>query len=904
MGFAIYTYGGGEILWRVFNGIAMIFGSSTFMSSLMVTTLAIGTLWASTRSIYNNSLGIFTMQWVLPVVIALNVLFLPKTSVHIIDKVDSHFHYSKVDNVPLGLAAIPSLLSKISLFLTERIETVLTPAEELRYGQTGMNFASRLLARASETQIADPLMRENVKNFVSRCFLWPYVYSNCKGLKNEAKRTDDILGFIRDHPHSWLGTYWKNEDGSAAFVGCREAVPLVDRLMIVEAPKNIGRLAAKLFTWSPDEDREHRVVSARLERYMPDAWRSLTRETKAASEIVQQFIMLNIYFEAKDDHQQKSGLTRTFPHLTTLESQRAQAEQNIMGLIKGDIAGSWVPTLQAIFLSLLITLFILVLPMTFLPGGFGMLRTWVQLMVWVQTWPIFLSLLNAIGLIFFTKAVQAQLIHFGGVNILTHNALQETAYNAYTWIQGLQLSVPPLAWAVVSGSGYAISSLSSSLSGTLESVASRSASEVVDGNISFNNQSFGNRTAASASFGQQMIGAHMSFGETIDSGALLLTRDPTTGQIHSDHKVSNLNPNFQLNQALQGNLSESYLRAQTQATDQRYSYEQSLASTQQTAVQVGEMISKGRVYDETLSQSENLERQKSFERLNQAIDKYSAQTSVQDTTALRTEVYGELGLPNASGGILSAGAGMRAGLSQDSSDQTALSRLKDYGVTDQDMRRVSSSFSHISSSSYQAKDESARQLLKDYRASIDSTRSYQDQYQASMAKAQTLQTNLEYVRQSNIGSTINMNDYVLGSLAQSRFGGDVARASAWAAEHTAEFDAYGRQVMNSYVAKNFGHLSSVPVKPADLDRSSVQAHREIKEQASNLTSGQPLKTIADSAEASWAVDARNSLKSTPTRMEGEHSKEQRRVMRSMHSKIDRKEKVGEDLKERLKNVKG
>lgn len=896
MGFAIYTYGGGEILWRVFNGMAMVFGGSAFMSSLMISTLAIGTVWASTRSIYNNTLGIFTMQWVAPAVIALNVLFLPKTSVHIIDKVDSHFHYSKVDNVPLGLAAIPSLLSKISLFLTERIETVLTPAEELRYGTTGMSFASRLMARASETQIAEPLMRENVKNFVSRCFLWPYVYSNCKGLKNEAKRTSDILGFIRANPHSWLGTYWKSEDGRAAFVGCREAVPLVERLMIVEAPKNIGRLAAKLFTWSPDEDREHRVVSARLERYMPDAWRSLTRETKSASETIQQFIMLNTYFEAKDDHQQKTGLARTFPHLTALESQRAQAEQNIMGLIKGDIAGSWVPTLQVIFLSLLITLFILVLPMTFLPGGFGMLRTWVQLMVWVQTWPIFLSLLNAIGLIFFTKAVQAQLINFGGMNILTHNALQETAYSAYTWIQGLQLSVPPLAWAVVSGSGYAISSLSSSLSGTLESVASRSASEVVDGNISFNNQSFGNRTAASASLGQQNLGARMSFGESIDTGSLSITRDPVTGHAHADHKVSSLNPNFQLNQALQGNLSESYLRAQTQATDQRYSYEQSLASTQQAAVQVGEMISQGRIYDQTLSQSENLERQKSFERMGQAIEKYTQGFSEDKRSAVQAEIYGSLCYNM---GIV--GAGTKTGVSEELSSSAVLNKLEDYGVTTQDMQRISSSLSHVASSTYQAKDESSKQLLKDYRASMDTTLSYQDQYQASLSKAQTLQTNLEYVRQSNVGSTINMNDYVLGSLAQSRFGGDVTRASAWAAEHTAEFDAYGRQVMNSYVAKNFAHLSMDSMKGQDLNKAAHKAQQEVQSRVGNI-SDRSLKSAEKEAQTSWSEQSQQRLYSQSTRLKSQHGRNLRDVDAELNIKIQKNGESGETLKERLKNV--
>ncbi len=197
------------------------------MNTLMVTTLSVGTLWAATRSIFGNNLGVFTTNWVVPIVLSLNLLFLPKTSVHIIDKVDAHFHYVKVDNIPVGLAAIPSIVSQVSRYLTQKIEQDFTAVDGLRYGETGMLFAARLVQKGLEAQLADPLDRENVKGFMRRCFLWPYVYSNVKGLKSEAKKSKDILGFIDTHAHSMLGTYWKEDNGQATFVPCKACVPKV-----------------------------------------------------------------------------------------------------------------------------------------------------------------------------------------------------------------------------------------------------------------------------------------------------------------------------------------------------------------------------------------------------------------------------------------------------------------------------------------------------------------------------------------------------------------------------------------------------------------------------------------------------------------------------------------------------
>ena len=79
----IYTYGGGEVLYYVFNGLAAILGGGAKDSTLMqILKLAsvVGGFWAIVSIIVRNNLmvGISWFMWFL---IATELLFIPKVPV-------------------------------------------------------------------------------------------------------------------------------------------------------------------------------------------------------------------------------------------------------------------------------------------------------------------------------------------------------------------------------------------------------------------------------------------------------------------------------------------------------------------------------------------------------------------------------------------------------------------------------------------------------------------------------------------------------------------------------------------------------------------------------------------------------------------------------------------------------
>src|SRR3990167_10496479 len=100
----ITTYGGGELFTLVFNGIAALFKTdhTGLVMSLIRVGLTVGSVYVVILMLFKSQV-IEGFKWFLWVVIATNLLFLPKTTVWIHDPLSvSENKYNSVDNVPFA----------------------------------------------------------------------------------------------------------------------------------------------------------------------------------------------------------------------------------------------------------------------------------------------------------------------------------------------------------------------------------------------------------------------------------------------------------------------------------------------------------------------------------------------------------------------------------------------------------------------------------------------------------------------------------------------------------------------------------------------------------------------------------------------------------------------------------
>jgi conjugal transfer mating pair stabilization protein TraG len=829
---AIYTYGGGEVLWKVFNGIAMLFQSeSPYFTSIGKLTIGFSLLMVAIRAIPQASLLIFFKSWFLPTTLLVALFYGPKTNVHIIDEIDTNAKYEKVDHIPLGIATVASFTSTLSKHLTELTEKIFTTSDAERFSKVGPMFASQMIHQAQQLTIKDPLMRENMKDFVRQCYAWPYVFSNLEPGKKAALETDNIFGFIQENPHPLLGVYWRSSDGKTEFKNCNDCINVVKEALEVEVKSGIKSLGEKLFYAAKDEE----APSKRLQQYFGDAWASIAKGSSNVANTIQQELLINAYREAIQDKRDELGLGRTDTSLLQLNAARGQAYQNNSFLVKAAMAGGQIVTLHGLFFALSLIFFALVAPLTFLPQGLRLLTTWLKVMAWLATWPVVMTVLNMLGHMYAAKSVASELVGLGsGLTVLTQSGMSEASYNAYCWIMGLQLSVPFLSWALISGGGYAFSQMASSLTQSSEGFASKAGSEIVDGNVSFDTQSIGNRSIANIQIAQQQLSPSFNSGMRFDDGKIAALHGPN-GQVTIQEHQTQLGTNVSRSDAA------NIVSGIQSAMELQSSRQLSRMAGEQTQMGMNELfsfsksIAENKGMNETFGDSELVNSQKQIQDAMDTVNRFAEDHGYDKQKAFEAMVQAGINVSgdsftkggslfNRVAGILSIGA--NGNFKGSANDREAISKAESSGLSKQFMENLSSGIQYMEDHKGSLGKHFNTQSLDQAQQHFNSSKNFSEQASASYQESQRLSETASSQRQQSVSATRNVNDDVLSQIAQERFGGNKAEAAKYASENP---DSYQREVTGFLDARQSAMQPSSLLSKDDIRQHHAQMDQRIEQ---------------------------------------------------------------------------
>jgi conjugal transfer mating pair stabilization protein TraG len=169
----IYAYHNTESLAGIFNAIAAIVASGTYLSAIAAVAFC-GFVAALIAYMFSPE-KLQGWKWIISVVLVYGVLFVPRVTVGVVDKTGGT-PVRVVANVPFGMAALGGLTSSIGNSITELFETAFQtlpgPAAlpaELSYQQNGLMFGSRLIQETRRASIPDPAVRTDLVNFVGNC---------------------------------------------------------------------------------------------------------------------------------------------------------------------------------------------------------------------------------------------------------------------------------------------------------------------------------------------------------------------------------------------------------------------------------------------------------------------------------------------------------------------------------------------------------------------------------------------------------------------------------------------------------------------------------------------------------------------------------------------------------------
>lgn len=467
----IVTYGGGEFLNMIFNGVAMIFGNGDYIQGMNVAAL-IAFLGLFIRAAFDREM--FTsIRWFFTLLVFIMAVLTPKVPVMITDKINPT-KSSVVANIPLGLALTASGFSTLGDFLTKSFETVFSLPDNLNYSTTGLLFANSLIETSDRFIIPDGRTNENFSEFVATCVIVDGLGNN-RFTWNEITAAPNLVSFFATRVAKWAAHFrYIKDDGQTVLLPCREG--WTDWLVVDLESQYDDILKRGL----PPEFIQRfgglEAAKNKMNATMAQAFNYTAGISANPSDLVIQQAIINSMANGahKLSQQVDAGAFAEYIH-SGAELQRMNAFQ-----VYGKLAGEKLPLLRIIFEGSIYAIFPFVVLMAIVsPVKVSM--SYVQGLAWINVWSMLYAILHFI-ITFFTHAIApSYAAEFGGLTIIASHKILNFNADIIGTTGYLAMSIPMLAWMLISRSGAMMAGIAGRVMQGYDKSVDSGANEVVKG---------------------------------------------------------------------------------------------------------------------------------------------------------------------------------------------------------------------------------------------------------------------------------------------------------------------------------------------------------------------------------------------------------------------------------------
>lgn len=471
----VYSYGGGEALFKVLTGVRMVFENGLTQDILYLMTF-IGLAWAAFQAAQQNS-WTPKLSWLTKYTIITSLFITPTATLWVSDTVTGYRH--KVDGLPIGLVLPASVFSGIGFGITQLFDQAFdSVGSNISYHKYGQSFGAALISQTRNFKIQDSVFRENMESFIDNCMLYDVMVGR-KYTASEIKDETNIWKLVSKNASSIRMMNYRDTDKTLGrrLVTCKEGVGLLDTYWTKDINKLGKRFGSTIFGKFGDKISEG--IQNTNQELLGKSFLSninvvsqLYGKTGSAVDTLKQIMMIN----AVSDIPLSYGAVR------------AKQQQQESWLISGQLGREILPTLHSIFAALIYASFTLIVGMLVLPNGFRTLANYFGLLIWIETWPPLFAVINLLTN-FSSKT-------YGGdfTAITMNNASQIISHNNNISVvaSGMMIVLPYLSYNILKGGAGQFVHLASQVMGASQSAAVAASNEVTSGNKSFDNISLSN----------------------------------------------------------------------------------------------------------------------------------------------------------------------------------------------------------------------------------------------------------------------------------------------------------------------------------------------------------------------------------------------------------------------------
>ena len=573
--------GNGEVVQAVFNGVAMISGS-TMMGGAMQAAALFGFLVALSVAVFKLDLReSFTYLFV--VAFIWMGMIVPKTTVLITESAGYGYtgRQYAVGNVPIGLAYMGHFVSSFGQSITRKAEQVNHLPDDLNYSRTGMLFGARLLENIREARIPDAQLTQDWALFMNQCSFFDmnlYHFYNVQDLAHSTDilatlgRTNKVL-FTNVSQVTSSGGNKLQYNGKSTTMTCNEAArELQTRTQFYSRnylPAYVAdRVFAGLGANASGVNRVNALVTLGNNsfQYLLDNARTDTLkniEQSAMAEVIRQAGIIN-----GQRNRNSAAVQQAF-------AQVQARNQYIAAQKTGSAMASWnLPLIRSAAEAIMIGLFPFVMILALLGGimAFRMLGFYVMGMMWIQLWAPVASIINLIMTMNTKRLLSLEAIN-GAITPGSSDTLLMAAADAQAAAGSAMWLIPVIAGALTMG-GRSLMNGMMGMTSSAKSTGEAAGSQVGSGNYSAGNMNYNNSNANKHSLNPVYTDPQMM---TAQSAAGTSWRNMATGESRVQMRNSSLGVSSQSQISQSESYSKAADRAETSAQQWQASYRESVS---------------------------------------------------------------------------------------------------------------------------------------------------------------------------------------------------------------------------------------------------------------------------------------------------------------------------------------
>lgn len=750
----IYTYGGGEALTQLFNGIAAAVGDDNYTTLIRVAALT-GMAYVLITVAFQPSFS-KVGKWFVSFMVIYNAILLPKVDLVIVDKLNPSSNGTVIANVPWGLGYFAHMTSSIGDGITELAERNFSLPEDLKYHKHGTVMASSLVARTSEFQITNPDMAANIREYMQQCVFYDVLLG--KYTLRELFEASNIWEHIRQTASPARSFRYQQN-----ILTCAEGVGALEQdwqQEIQDATKVYGQ---RFFSdHQPDE------AKAVLLSVLPISYQYLTSVSESASDLIRQNMLINAVKQGLIANGATSDASAAIQNFAV---SRAEQQQRTAYAITGQLAARWLPIMKNVFEALFYGAFLFIFLLTLLPSGVMILKTYLMSLFWVQSWAPLYAVLNLLMNLDAKGDSIAAAAQTGGyaLSLATASGIQQVNSDTAVLAGYLSMSIPFIAYGIIKGGAYTFTHLAGYIGGVSQASATQASEEATTGNINLGNTSMSNHTMNNTSAHKHDMNADVRMGASTyqtESGANVTTTSSGLQSISTGSAISNLGTQVRLSESYRSSASqqsEHYTQqAEHQAQEAAQSLSQAYRQTYELASHQAQQSSNG----ENAHMSESSQTNRELYESKQLVDSFAKTngvTSEQATTLLAAaSVKTKMpGLAQFFSPIDFEANGEMQGLNSAKSNEL-FSNAEDFVRTHNFAERMDYG-SRTAVDQYQnSSDEQGQRLANQLATSLDEANTHRDSTTHSLQKAEAFRQLSTYSEDQAASIDKNANQEFIG----------------------------------------------------------------------------------------------------------------------------------------------